>query len=242
MKQFKKRVQVNLKGRIKSPIETVLEILVTSKKLTNEKDLVREIDWCIEIISTNKLYQPIVDDTNTENKSKIDQMNLWIQNFSKKSFNNEKVEKGKNKGMRGKKGYSIKSTDDLNPELGPPENIKNALLTSDELHFSPFTLMTEGGPDALAYLVSKFFSENDLFEESKVEKHTLWEFARKVQAGYQPNPYHNGIHALDVCQTVNFFLVKCDFCEVGEMSDSEMAIMYVAAMIHDYEHPLILLF
>ena len=60
--------------------------------------------------------------------------------------------------------------------------------------------MVEGGPDALSYLVSKFFNENDLFEEAKVEKQTLWEFARKVQSGYRPNPYHNGIHAIDVCQ------------------------------------------
>ena len=97
--------------------------------------------------------------------------------------------------------------------------------------------MQEGGPDALSYLVTKFFTENDLFEEAKIEQQVLWEFARKIQSGYLPNPYHNGIHAIDVCQTINFFVSKCNFEEIGDLSPMETAIMYVAGMIHDYEHP-----
>ena len=135
MKQFKKKVVTNMKGKIKSPIETVLETLTTSKRMTTEKDLIREIDWCIEIISTNKLYTPLLDDMNTENKTKIDQMNLWIQNFSKKSFTNDKFEKGKMKATKSKKlDYSIRSTDDMNPELGPPENVIILLEFRSKLH------------------------------------------------------------------------------------------------------------
>lgn len=51
------------------------------------------------------------------------------------------------------------------------------------------------------------------------------------------NPYHNSIHAADVTQTVNFFLKKCNFIEAANLTYLEIAAMYIAAAIHDFEHP-----
>jgi len=51
------------------------------------------------------------------------------------------------------------------------------------------------------------------------------------------NPYHNVTHAIDVTQTTNFMLRKCQFSEIAELSPLETAAMYIASSIHDYEHP-----
>lgn len=48
--------------------------------------------------------------------------------------------------------------------------------------------------------------------------------------------YHNKIHAFDVTQTCNFFLKKCKFQEVAELSPLDVTSMYIAAAIHDYQH------
>lgn len=54
---------------------------------------------------------------------------------------------------------------------------------------------------------------------------------------YLDNPYHNMIHAIDVTQTTHFILKKCQFSELAELTPLEMAAMYLASSIHDYEHP-----
>ena len=37
---------------------------------------------------------------------------------------------------------------------------------------------------------------------------------------------------------MNFFLSKCKFMELASLSHNEIAAMFLAAAVHDYEHPL----
>jgi len=54
---------------------------------------------------------------------------------------------------------------------------------------------------------------------------------------YADNPYHNNIHAFDVTQTANFFLKKCNVIELANLTYLEIAAIYLATSIHDFEHP-----
>ena len=55
--------------------------------------------------------------------------------------------------------------------------------------------------------------------------------------GYRDNPYHNRVHAFDVTQTCNFFVKRCKFQSISELKPLEVGSMYLAASIHDFEHP-----
>ncbi|KAJ1557520.1 cAMP-specific 3',5'-cyclic phosphodiesterase 4C, partial [Cladochytrium tenue] len=57
-----------------------------------------------------------------------------------------------------------------------------------------------------------------------------------IESGYRADlPYHNSIHAADVLHCMNYLVnkpaMRCLF------SDLEIFAIYVAAMIHDFEHP-----
>lgn len=50
-------------------------------------------------------------------------------------------------------------------------------------------------------------------------------------------PYHTAVHALDVTQSINFFIKTCRFIELANLTYLELASLYIAASIHDFEHP-----
>lgn len=93
MNQFKKKIVSSSRNKLKTPMEQILEILIESKKLLDlsgpkmDKEK-KDVDWCIEIIASNKLYTPIIDDDNADNNNKMEEMNNWIMNYAKKSVTN----------------------------------------------------------------------------------------------------------------------------------------------------------
>jgi cAMP-specific phosphodiesterase 4 len=40
-----------------------------------------------------------------------------------------------------------------------------------------------------------------------------------------------------VTATVNFFISKCEFYQIGNLSKFDLAYMYLGAACHDYQHP-----
>ena len=54
---------------------------------------------------------------------------------------------------------------------------------------------------------------------------------------YGSNPFHNFIHAFDVIQMTNFINKTCNFMILAHLDPNEIASMYLAACVHDYDHP-----
>ncbi len=54
---------------------------------------------------------------------------------------------------------------------------------------------------------------------------------------YRDNPYHNVLHATDVLQTVAYLTVTCGFKDSADLDQTDLASMFIAAAIHDYDHP-----
>lgn len=76
--QFKKKISTS--KSLKTPFEAVLEILSGVKTTISEKKFITDVDWCIDIISTNKLYVPIFD--KEQDKQKLDQVILLLNERS----------------------------------------------------------------------------------------------------------------------------------------------------------------
>lgn len=49
------------KFNVKTPVEKCLEILSNSTQQIDERNLLTDLEWCMEMISSNKLYDPLFD-------------------------------------------------------------------------------------------------------------------------------------------------------------------------------------
>lgn len=54
---------------------------------------------------------------------------------------------------------------------------------------------------------------------------------------HKDNLYHNVVHAFDVTHTVYFFIERCNFKEIGKLSQLDYAVLLLAASAHDVDHP-----
>ena len=106
--------------------------------------------------------------------------------------------------------------------------------------------------NCIIHLLSNIFENESYYETLLINPCTIIAFAEKIQRGYiifiknyiykflisyLDNPYHNIIHAADVCQSVFFLLKKCKFKELANLSKLECISMVVSGIIHDYGHP-----
>ncbi|KAJ3130049.1 cAMP-specific 3',5'-cyclic phosphodiesterase 4D [Nowakowskiella sp. JEL0407] len=94
--------------------------------------------------------------------------------------------------------------------------------------------LTPGRP--LQTLAKHLFKKRDLVKRLNLNSRKLAKFISLIEDGYHPDvPYHNSTHATDVLHAVNFF---CDSEPLAEfITDFELLISYVAAIIHDHDHP-----
>lgn len=57
---------------VRAPVEKILEMLGDLKTSTKDKNLKNELQWAIEMIATNQLYEPIIGEgENKEAKSEV---------------------------------------------------------------------------------------------------------------------------------------------------------------------------
>jgi len=108
----------------------------------------------------------------------------------------------------------------------------------NELHFNVMAIKQHTNGDDLSLILYILFRKNELFDRLNISIPTFNKFAKRIQTGYVSTaPYHNSTHGSDVTQTINYFLTKGDFIDAADLKDYEIAAMYIAAAIHDFEHP-----
>jgi len=104
--------------------------------------------------------------------------------------------------------------------------------------FDVFALKEVTEDNELLTLMHSLFARADLYTSAEVEAGNFDRFMRAVQAGYHSeNPYHNAAHATDVAQAIHYFLGTCGVEAYLNLSPLEIAGSYIAAAIHDYDHP-----
>eukprot|EP01105_Mastigella_eilhardi_P014734 TRINITY_DN3354_c0_g1_i2.p1 TRINITY_DN3354_c0_g1~~TRINITY_DN3354_c0_g1_i2.p1 ORF type:complete len:1124 (+),score=286.36 TRINITY_DN3354_c0_g1_i2:51-3374(+) len=101
----------------------------------------------------------------------------------------------------------------------------------DSLDFCPWDY-----PDQmLLVFFYKMLEGTGVLRDCNINIDVLIDFMLCVKKGYNPNPYHNFMHAIDVAQTV-YHLLKLTHCDTFFTPLDKLALL-IAALCHDVEHP-----
>ena len=74
-------------------------------------------------------------------------------------------------------------------------------LDTNEFDVFAFADLTKG--NELSTIMYYLFEKNNFFDILNIDQDVFIRFAKKIQGGYKPNPYHNCTHAADVTQVRN---------------------------------------
>lgn len=83
-------------------------------------------------------------------------------------------------------------------------------------------------------VVFEVFMEFNLFQEFHINSETLFRFLHAVREGYNPVPYHNFLHAVDVMQFAVYLLKKSKL--ESEISKFEILGLIISCLCHDINH------
>jgi hypothetical protein len=199
-------------------IEKVLQILnyFKEKAFGIERE---NIDYCIKIITNNKLFIPQILEENYRAQSPKEsnlksEIAFWVQNFEKieKLLNEDESpihEKERSRIDTSRKiAQELKTADieKLNNKLSKfidhaeSNKIVKALTNIFNLDFNVFHLKEASNAQELLALMYYVFYHLDYFHIFNIRTHKFINFAKKVQSSYHKNPYHNATHGADVMQ------------------------------------------
>lgn len=117
-----------------------------------------------------------------------------------------------------------------------PAEVVKVLKHLDDWTFDVFALGEAANGQPVKFIGYDLLNRYGMIHKFKVPPAVLEQFLVRIEDGYQRyrNPYHNNLHAADVCQTVHYML-----CQTGLMNwltDLEIFATLIAALIHDFEH------
>jgi len=117
--------------------------------------------------------------------------------------------------------------------------VAKCLAKVDNWNFDIFELDKECAGNTLVTLGYHLFESTGLLEEFSISPAALKNFLMGIQAGYRPkNPYHNQLHGADVLQATYWLLCNGGrVMERYELEREDLLSAFIAALIHDFEHP-----
>jgi hypothetical protein len=87
----------------------------------------------------------------------------------------------------------------------------------------------------LVLIALQIFKDHDLCETFNIPEAKLVRWLRRTEEGYNAVPYHNSVHAADVLQTFNHFLMNGGMLQW--MSPLELFASLFSCIVHDFKHP-----
>jgi hypothetical protein len=202
-------------------IEVVLQLLdnIRDKIYGAERD---NLDYCMRIISNNKLFIPKIFEENTSPKevNLKNEIAFWVQNFEKieKLLSEDEVKVLRRQRTRldtSKKvidELKVQDIEELNIGFSSfiasadSEKIVSSLTKCFNLDFNVFQLKEASDGQELVAMMYYVFYHLDYFNVFNIRTTKYINFAKKIQAGYHNNPYHNATHGADVMQVLLILL------------------------------------
>jgi len=89
----------------------------------------------------------------------------------------------------------------------------------------------------MAALLPMLLAKRNCFAKTETDLAKLLSFIIKIQDGYKNITYHNKTHGADLCQTMNYFMIKGEMEDKLKIDALEMVGIFTAACMHDFEHP-----
>jgi len=216
--------------------ERVLELLkgfLYEPWVQSNLPLLTELRWCIDVISSNKLYDTVLTlKKEPEQEKKAEIINL-VRIFSINAHPGNSIQSQRRSSSLQRNGTSLS---DL--KAGLPEGVLECLGSIDSNEFDAFRLKEVTGGDELVTLMHILFARTDLCLTTNLDAVRFGAFVKGVQAAYHvENPYHNATHATDVLQALHFFLGTCGAEAYLSTTPVELVAAYIAAAVHDMDHP-----
>ena len=204
-----------------------------SNSVKEELQIIQELNELKEFKSPTKLENESEDkDTfNILDKMSVNKLLPRIRKDSKKAF----VYPSKKKIV--KIGSSIFTSSQLNEfHFDFHKNIK---FDYDSIDFNIFDFCKEVGREKMGQLVFTHIIETINIENVlKIDTGILSSFISEILKGYDISlPYHNDIHAVDVCQTLFSWFSGFQLIRNFDLSTYDLLALYTASLVHDYKHP-----
>ncbi|CAG9311583.1 PDE4C [Blepharisma stoltei] len=202
--------------------EKIAEIMSKAMKMasnTNDKELMNEIDLYLR--STCRHSYEIIDQEEKIDDKKDEAISLIGWNFSLKLDETARP---------------------IDPQdIIPEPSIHTGSQDLEELEkieFDIFKFSEENGQNSLQIIMNHLFNKFDFFNTLNIPQQQFKKLILRIQSGYKAeNPYHNSTHAADVVQAFHYMINSCGAKEICNFSPAEVAICYISAAIHDYQHP-----
>ncbi|CAH0482565.1 unnamed protein product [Peronospora belbahrii] len=125
---------------------------------------------------------------------------------------------------------------DVMPKLNSAAEVElqNLLQSVSLWNFDVFRVHIVSGENALCYIGQHLLGGSPC-QALNIKRNVLVNFLLEIQRGYiSTNPYHNGIHAADVMQTVHYFLIQPELAPF--LRPLDYALSLIAASVHDFMH------
>ncbi|KAJ3179602.1 cAMP-specific 3',5'-cyclic phosphodiesterase 4D [Geranomyces variabilis] len=120
------------------------------------------------------------------------------------------------------------------PKLEDAGRIRVLLEGINVWTWSIFELEAVTGLRTLSVIATHLIHSSGLPDRLGISTIKLNKFLRRVESLYHADvPYHNASHAADVLQAIQCFIGTSDL----ELSDVELFAAYIAATVHDLDHP-----
>jgi len=227
---------------LKSPVEKVLELLETYKRSTLNTNLKKDIDWAIEVVSSNQLYDPLLSSQDGKGGDKSN-VEVWLKSYNQQhktaeernTPNRASLAKKYNFGMPSSMALNYsKSTGALTISPAASEYLTKNL---DLMTFNIFEYKKMSENQELSSMMLFLFERHHFFDTLNIKQETFIRFSKKVQEGYLSNTYHNSSHGADVLQTINYYLTTGELMLKADLNDIDVASLFIAAAVHDIDHP-----
>ncbi|KNC52078.1 3',5'-cyclic-nucleotide phosphodiesterase regA [Thecamonas trahens ATCC 50062] len=199
----------------------------------------------IKDLTSSDLYEPIIDADDSDGT--IDSSKAWVlEEFSSARaaaghHTKSSLWKKHNAKVRAPFAFPNYSSDSHSSVAADSDaagldlSASSIEVTSEALKSLELPIFDLDEMTLVKYIVV-MFSSLGLLEQFSIETQVLANFIRAAAKCYRStNPYHNFVHAFDVCQTVFWLITQTSVTSL--LSSLDVLCLMVAAVAHDLSHP-----
>ena len=246
--------------------EKVMKILNNVKNYfeesTSEKEMINDLRWVLTKIQTHTLYTYDINDQsfitdkfsmeNNEIKSFMDYLKDYSEEkeFQRRNRDTKvshtmkiiKLDKKRFISKFSKRNKSVTNTEF--EEFRKEQLLKEIKFEEDEIDlkiigekdFNIFKLESQVMRENVFPIIAKS-SYTNTNTTDYLNTANLDCFLELARDGYKNVPYHNSMHAADVCQTILIMLTHSNIVEILHLTPIDVISLITASLIHDIGHP-----
>ena len=244
-------------------ISTTSEIIISKLKkikiqnwLLNEKDGISDINWIINVITQENLYDldTNIIQTHLKNKQKQEDFAYLIK-YSEIEDNTQKsndYKKIRKESKIYKAGIPISKQNNntqkkiirkinLNEIISPSiiSTLNDQIRKIDTPEFNIFELNEILDKKTTFYIANEILGKFEIIYNEIIPKPIFKNFIETIVSNYDRINaiYHNDLHAGDVMQTSYIILTQGNLIEKMKLGQLDSFSLLIACLCHDYKHP-----